>query len=47
MGNTLIYLGDSTKSFHCTCGCNVFTKLGDGRYECNACEAIWKSEDNE
>lgn len=32
------------KSFRCDCGCNVFTKIGDYRYECNACTARYQGE---
>lgn len=32
------------KSFRCDCGCNVFTKIGEYRYECNACTARYQGE---
>jgi len=32
------------KSFRCECGCNVFTKVGDLKYRCNACEARYTGE---
>lgn len=30
------------KPFRCECGCNVFTKVSDVRYECNACEQLYE-----
>jgi len=30
--------------FRCVCNCNVFTKLADGTYKCNACKAQYSGE---
>lgn len=27
-----------------TCGCNVFTRLDESRYRCNACQVIYIAE---
>jgi hypothetical protein len=32
------------KSFRCDCGCNVFTKIGEYRYRCNACRIEYQGE---
>lgn len=32
------------KSFRCDCGCNVFTKIGEYRYRCNACRTAYQGE---
>lgn len=32
------------QSFHCKCGCNVFTQTQDGVYHCNACPLEYSGE---
>src|SRR5690606_24634676 len=32
------------KSFHCHCGCNVFTEYDYLKYECNSCREKYKGE---
>jgi predicted SprT family Zn-dependent metalloprotease len=48
----MIFLGDNTTSFRCSCGCNVFRKKiteseskGIVRFKCNSCGTIWKGEE--
>ncbi len=45
---TMLYMnGRDGGSFHCPaglagggiCGCNVFTPIGENRYQCNSCQA--------
>jgi len=32
------------KTFRCECGCNVFRRIGELRYECNSCRATFTGE---
>lgn len=32
------------QSFHCKCGCNLFTQSPDGIYHCNACPLEYSGE---
>ena len=42
--SALLYVSGSKTAFRCECGCNVFQKLGDSRYECNACKLAYTGE---
>ena len=33
--------------FRCDCGCNVFTKIGEYQYRCNACRVEYQGEPKE
>ena len=32
------------KRFRCECGANVFTRMSDDSFSCNACPAIYRGE---
>jgi hypothetical protein len=41
----MLYLGGSKTSYRCPdCGANVFTKIEEGRFICNGCQARWRGE---
>jgi hypothetical protein len=48
----MLYIGCSKTSFRCDnqvsinhkCGCNVFKKIGELRYKCNGCGAVYSGE---
>lgn len=42
----MVKLPGSSRTFQCTCGCNVFRKLKEDltKYVCNSCELIWQGE---
>ena len=42
--NTMLYVDGSKTAFRCSCGANVFTKLGNKRYQCNGCREIYIGE---
>lgn len=38
-----IIRGEDGKLFRCKCGCNVFSKLENGYYRCNACRIEYEA----
>jgi hypothetical protein len=40
----MVHLNGSKQSFRCTCGCNVFSVIGDHRYQCNSCLETYTGE---
>ena len=41
---TMPYLPETTHSFRCDCGSNVFLKIEPSKYQCNGCKAIYRGE---
>lgn len=42
--NVMLYVSGRKGSYHCECGCNVFTRFDVGLYRCNSCEAQFRGE---
>lgn len=44
--DTMVKLEGQSRSFRCSCGCNVFKKLVNPplRYKCNACNQLYQGE---
>lgn len=46
----MLYVNGSNVSYRCgqdggpRCGCNVFTEIEPGVYQCNACKAVYRGE---
>jgi len=40
--NVMLYVDGSESSYHCFCGCNVFTRLSPLRYMCNSCKETYE-----
>lgn len=38
---TMLYVGDHTRSVRCECGANVFSRLSANHYRCNGCQATY------
>ena len=50
--STMLFIGGSSTSARCACGCNVFTRLddlpsGEHLYQCNGCADQYAARDSD